>query len=112
MDKEPLTWHLSLRVERPIEGCELSPHPFLKTKGGNLDNYARAKLLDATAHFFSYQWSRGTRRQICENQNCPRGDTFDPICWSRFSLGGPGLQCSVCHKAGIPRHQTIFCCTE
>eukprot|EP01041_Mallomonas_annulata_P008324 gene8324-17133_t len=111
MDLE-ITWHLSMRVERPIEGCELSPHPYLKIKGGNLDNSARAKLLDSTPHRFTYQWCRSTRRQICENKSCPRGDTFDPVCWSRFALGGFGLQCTVCDKAGIPRHQTIFCSAE
>ena len=104
-----IEWHLSLRAERPIEGCELLPHPYLKIKGGSLDNSARAKLFDATPHYFVYQWSRGPHKQICANVSCPRGDTFDPMNWSRFSLGSPGLQCMVCDKAGVPRHQAIFC---
>jgi len=111
-ERGDIKWHLLLRVERPIEGCELSPHPYLKIKGGSLDNSARAKLLDSTPHCFTYQWKRGPYMQICANITCPRGDTFDPINWSRFSLGSPGLQCMVCYKAGIPRPQTIFCSTR
>lgn len=111
-DRESISWHLSLRVERPIEGCELSPHPFLRIKGGSLDNSSRQKLLDTTAHYFVYRWYRGPRRQICANESCPRSETFHPIHWSRFSLGGPGLQCTVCDKAGVPRHLTLFCSTS
>jgi len=96
-ERGDIKWHLLLRVERPIEGCELSPHPYLKIKGGSLDNSARAKLLDSTPHCFTYQWKRGPYMQICANITCPRGDTFDPINWSRFSLGSPGLQCMVCY---------------
>lgn len=105
-------FHLSLRAERPIEGCELSPHPYLKVKGGNLDNSMRAKLLDSTTHYFTYKWFRGPHRPICAYLGCPRKDTFDPNNWSRFALGGPNLICQYCDRVGIPRHKTIFCSTS
>ena len=36
---------LTLRSERPVEGCELTPNAFIQLKGGyQLDNSARAKV--------------------------------------------------------------------
>ena len=36
---------LTLRSERPVEGCELTPNAFIQLKGGYLlDNSARAKV--------------------------------------------------------------------
>ena len=100
---------ISLRVERPIEKCELVPNAFLYIKGGNMDNQSRAKLMDANPHLFTYLWRRSPKMQICENLSCPRKDCFEPIHWCRTSLGGHTLQCAVCERAGVPRHESIFC---
>lgn len=37
-------WDLSLRAEQPIEGCELSPHPYLKIGNVAMDNSTKAKV--------------------------------------------------------------------
>jgi hypothetical protein len=37
-----IQWDLSLRAEQPVEGCELSPHPYLKIHN-TLDNPTKAK---------------------------------------------------------------------
>mmetsp|Transcript_8011 Transcript_8011/g.11950 ORF Transcript_8011/g.11950 Transcript_8011/m.11950 type:complete len:628 (-) Transcript_8011:201-2084(-) len=104
-----VTWDLSLRCEQPVEGCELTPHAYLKLKSRTLDNPAKAKVLEANPHTFSFKWSRGPTIPMCAYSSCPRNGTTDPLDWSRFSRGGPSLRCAVCEKLGIPRHEALFC---
>ena len=100
---------LSMRTERPIEGCEVLAHPFLFLKGGTLDNASRAKVMDNNPHKFKYRWFRGPVRQLCQFDNCPRGSTYDPVAWSKPAVGGASLQCAVCAKAGVAGHHSLFC---
>jgi hypothetical protein len=100
---------MSLRIDRPVEGCEIACHPFLFIRGGAMDNATRQKIMDANPHSFIYRWSRGPRRQICANTNCPRGSSLDPVHWSKFACGGPALICTVCERAKMPRHESFFC---
>lgn len=104
-----INFAISLRCERPVEGCEVTPHASLFIKGGAMDNSTRAKMMEANQHYFYFTWKRGPRRQMCENVECPRRDTCEPVEWSRVALGGPALQCAVCEKAGIPKHESLFC---
>lgn len=46
---------LSLRVERPVEGCEVSALAYLNIKGGAMDNATRAKMLEGSPHYFVYR---------------------------------------------------------
>ena len=108
-DETGMHYAMSLRTERPIEGCELIAHPFLFLKGGSLDNATRAKLMDANPHKFTFKWFRGPRRQMCQNNNCPRGNTYDPVNWSRAAIGGSSLRCVTCEKAGIAGQLSVFC---
>ena len=105
-------YHMSLRTDRPIQGCELSPYPFLCLKGGTLDNAARQKKMDSCPYKFSYNWYRGPRRRICQNEQCPRGSTYDPVYWSRTAIGGASLRCATCEKAGVAGHLCMFCSSE
>eukprot|EP01038_Epipyxis_sp_PR26KG_P004098 gene4098-5846_t len=101
---------LTLRAERPIEGCELVPNAFLQIKGGNLDNSTRAKLLEANPYTFVFIWDRSPLVQLCGNgDNCPRVNDFEPQSWSKAALGGPELVCSVCEKGGVPIDESLFC---
>ena len=116
---------LSLRVERPVEGCEVSALAYLNIKGGAMDNATRAKMLEGSPHYFVYRchfpdswallidgrWSRGPVQQMCAYFNCPRKDTYDPVHWSKFALGGPCLQCAICEKYGL-RNNSTFCSTR
>ena len=47
---------LSLRVERPVEGCEVSALAYLNIKGGAMDNATRAKMLEGSPHYFVYRY--------------------------------------------------------
>ena len=108
-DQNSPTYVLTLRAERPVEGCELTPNAYLHLKGGNLDNSARAKLLDSKPFKYIFSWSRGPKGKICANSHCPRGGTFDPSIWSKAQLHGPQLLCNVCLSAG-KTNDINFCC--
>jgi hypothetical protein len=104
-----VSYSLSLRCDRPIEGCELSPNPFLQQKGLSIDPTGRARLLDNNAYYYSFSWKRGPKRPACANLGCPRGHSFEPIMWSKAAIGGPELVCNVCTNAGIPGYDSTFC---
>lgn len=71
-------WQLSIRVDRPVEGCEIAPHVHLYHKGGD-------KMVNATPRRFtySYRWLRGPTRPVCANELCPRAQSFSPMQWSK-----------------------------
>jgi hypothetical protein len=100
---------LSFRLDRPIAGCELMPHPYLTIKGGNLDNMARSKLLESNPHVFKFQWQRGPKKPACANPDCPRRYSNDPLDWSKFARGGYGLHCAICEKNRVPSKDSCFC---
>uniref|UniRef100_A0A6S9ETF7 Endonuclease/exonuclease/phosphatase domain-containing protein n=1 Tax=Heterosigma akashiwo TaxID=2829 RepID=A0A6S9ETF7_HETAK len=124
---------LSLRLERPIEACELQPRAYLFIKGvgaalnnrggnqvatsGGSDNYSSTQKAAMAAagfslnepHYFNYKWLRGPERQVCANPTCPRARSFSPVDWSKRARSGHRLQCVCCMKLKLPRHTSIFC---
>ena len=106
------TYLLTARVERPVEGCDMYPIAFLQLKGGAMDNNTRAKLLESVPYYYSYTWSRGPKKPMCCSDACPKGQSFDPVAWSKAMIGGPGLMCSVCERAGVPLFDASFCSAE
>jgi len=106
------TWHLSLRVDRPVEGCTLRPHAYMYSKKHderdstneilNASN-ERNKVLPAHSkksrdplppHEFSFRWFRGPKKEPCAFEGCPRRTSFSPHDWSKHALGGGcSLQC-------------------
>jgi len=106
------TWHLSLRVDRPVEGCTLRPHAYMYSKKHderdstneilNASN-ERNKVLPAHSkksrdplppHEFSFRWYRGPKKEPCAYEGCPRRTSFSPHDWSKHALGGGcSLQC-------------------
>lgn len=109
-----LTYHLTARSERPIQGCMLTPHVFLQLKGGNagVDNSTRAKLLDSVPYQYVYKWRRSKVLSMCGNPGCSKGSSFDPAYWSRIHFQGPSLACAVCLNAGMLTHEALFCCSR
>lgn len=55
MDEGGSAFVLSLRVERPLEGCEVSALAYLNIKG-QMDNATRAKMLESNPHYFVYRY--------------------------------------------------------
>eukprot|EP00591_Stephanopyxis_turris_P004999 CAMPEP_0195514258 /NCGR_PEP_ID=MMETSP0794_2-20130614/5698_1 /TAXON_ID=515487 /ORGANISM="Stephanopyxis turris, Strain CCMP 815" /LENGTH=660 /DNA_ID=CAMNT_0040642459 /DNA_START=436 /DNA_END=2418 /DNA_ORIENTATION=+ len=95
------TWHLSLRVDRPVEGCTMRPHAYMYSK--KLDERDVDKPLPPHSkkcrdpppnHEFVYRWLRGPRQEPCAYEGCPRRTSFSPHDWSKHALGGGcSLQC-------------------
>eukprot|EP00980_Cylindrotheca_fusiformis_P001545 scaffold350_cov133-Cylindrotheca_fusiformis.AAC.16 len=107
------SWHLSLRVDRPVEGCSMRPHAYMY--GKKLDDREADKPLPPHSkkmrepppnHEFSYRWFRGPTHEPCAFEDCPRRTSFSPHDWSRHALGGSGcsLQC-------ISTQSSLFRCT-
>jgi CCR4-NOT transcription complex subunit 6 len=123
---------LSLRLDRPIEACELQPRAYLFIKGigAALNNTMTAEAFTSSGstndpklmadpaiskfdlsepHYFKFRWLRGPERQVCANPSCPRARSFSPVDWSKRARSGHRLQCVCCLKLNLPRHSSIFC---
>lgn len=100
---------VSIRLGRPIEGCELSSHAYLSVKGANMDNTVRAKILDSNPHTFVHKWYRSAKNAMCANPTCKRANSHEPNDWFNESLGSCSIMCAVCEKANIPKHRSKFC---
>jgi len=95
------TWHLSLRVDRPVEGCNLRPHAYMYSK--KLDErdidkpmplYSKRAPHQPAQHEFHFRWFRGPMQEPCAYSGCPRRTSFSPHDWSSYALGGGcSLQC-------------------
>jgi CCR4-NOT transcription complex subunit 6 len=109
---DDVKWHLSLRCEQPIEGCEVAPHPYLKIKSAALDNPTKARLQDNHPHTYTFRWFRGPKRNPCANDECSRNHDFSPVRWSRPAIHGHSVLCAVCERAGVPRYLISFCSLE
>jgi len=108
------TWHLSLRVDRPVEGCTMRPHAYMYSK--RLDTNDKSSSLGPNTkisrdpipnHEFSYRWVRGPLQETCAYSECPRRSSFAPHDWSKHALGGGcAIQC-VSNQSSL--HKAIFC---
>ena len=107
------TWHLSLRVDRPVEGCSMRPHAYMY--GKKLEKNDADKALaphskkcrePPPAHEFQYRWFRGPPHEPCAYEGCPRRTSFSPHEWSMHALGGAGssLQC-------VSTQSSLYKCT-
>jgi len=107
------SWHLSLRVDRPVEGCTMRPHAYMY--GKKLDDRDLEKALPPFSkrcteppptHEFSYRWFRGPSVEPCAYEKCPRRTSFSPHDWSMHALGGTGcsLQC-------VSTQSSLYKCT-
>lgn len=55
--------YLSLRLDRPLEGCQLRPRVYVYSKLMTTTGVAN-KAYSNTDHRFLYTWSRGPERQV------------------------------------------------
>jgi hypothetical protein len=97
---------LTLRTERPIQGCELTPNAYAQYKDAVT---GRPRLLDPNQVYYSFSWRRGPKTSGCCNPFCDRGKIFEPAQWSKNALGGPELLCNVCISAGFASYESTFC---
>jgi len=129
--KDPLyTWHFSLRLDRPVEGCVLRSHAYMYGKKQddrsaeisnavvNTTNGSSTNAIIPTntktsrepppQHEFSYRWFRGPEVEFCAYDECPRRKSFSPHDWSMHALGGSG--CSLqCISVQSSLYKATFC---
>lgn len=109
------SWHLSLRADRPVEGCPMKPHAYMY--GKKLDERDMEKMTQPHTkimkepppnHEFSYRWFRGPVFDPCAYDNCPRRKSYSPHDWSKHALGGTdcALQC-VSTQSSL--YKSTFC---
>lgn len=109
------TWHLSLRVDRPVEGCALRSHAYMygkKIDERDIDKpvplHSKKSKEAPPQHEFSYRWFRGPEEEFCAYDECPRRKSFSPHDWSKHALGGSG--CSLqCVSAQSSLYKSTFC---
>lgn len=102
-------WHLAVRIEQPIAGCEISPHAFLKLKSQAHDNSTKARMQDSCPHAYLYKWFRGPKKDPCANRRCHRNSDFSPAMWATDLSAGHPVLCAVCERGGVPRYESTFC---
>ena len=108
------SWHLSLRVDRPVEGCAMRPHAYMYGKKLDERDYHEKTMQPHTkvmkepppSHEFSYRWFRGPLHEACAYTGCPRRTSFSPHDWSKHALGGTdcALQC-------VSTQSSLYKCT-
>jgi len=107
------SWHLSLRVDRPVEECNVKPHCYMY--GKKLDEREADKPLPSHSkkmrepppeHEFSYRWFRGPRSVTCAYDSCIRRTSFSPHDWSKHALGG-----TACSLQCVSQQSSLFRCT-
>jgi len=123
------TWHFSLRVDRPVEGCALRSHAYMYGKklddrgaangidndqykksnsSTNLSLHAKTSKEAPPPHEFQYRWFRGPEEEFCAYADCPRRKSFSPHDWSMHALGGSG--CSLqCVSVQSSLYKATFC---
>lgn len=85
---------ISLRVDQPVEGCQVMTYCMFRSSEGDIDDR------DVEMQF---RWYRSSLRRACSNVECPRqGD-------GNVLLLVAKLECVVCCQQGIARDHSCFC---
>lgn len=109
------SWHLSLRVDRPLEGCPMQPHVYMYGKKiderdfeKQMPPHSKKMKEPPPQHEFSYRWFRGPMHESCAYEACPRRKSFSPHYWSKHALGGADTAIQ-CISAGSSLYKSTFC---
>ena len=114
------SWWASVRLDRPVSGCELVPHAYLHQKNcapsnqpqevprrsGNCElslGACRVQPCMPEECQLVFRWLRGPRRAVCANEECARRFSFSPLDWSNLVQREQSVQCVCCMKAGRER---------
>ncbi|OQR95349.1 carbon catabolite repressor protein [Thraustotheca clavata] len=90
---------ISLRVDQPVEGCEVTTHAFYRSSEGDIDDD------DFQLKFY---WYKSTSKRACANKQCPRIGNGE----GNIVLLMAKIECAVCLRMGIPNELAGFCTLE
>ncbi|OQR82903.1 carbon catabolite repressor protein [Achlya hypogyna] len=90
---------ISLRVDQPVEGCEVTTHAFYRSSEGDIDDD------DFHLKFF---WYKSSTTRACANKQCPRVGTGE----GNIVMLMAKIECAVCSRMGIANESSGFCTPE
>lgn len=111
------SWHLSLRADRPVEGCDVTALAYLyqkalKKRNGVPIEAERPPPPPKSEYELRVRWFRGSERPVCARIDCPIARNYSPLVWSMSARNGVGaVQCvdeSIRRKLRLGSH-TVFC---
>ncbi|TMW57302.1 hypothetical protein Poli38472_003227 [Pythium oligandrum] len=85
---------ISLRVDQPVEGCQVMTHAFFRSVDGDIDD----KVVE-----MRFRWYRSLLRRACANPECPRQGEGNVL------LLVAKIECVLCCRLGLTRDQSCFC---
>lgn len=85
---------ISLRVDQPVEGCQVMTHAFFRSSDGDIND----KDVELQFH-----WYRSSMKRACANSECPRNGDGNVL------LLVAKLECVLCCRLGITREHSCFC---
>lgn len=88
---------ISLRVDQPVQGCQMLTHAFFRSVEGDIDD----QLVD-----LSFRWYRSAMRRACANAECPRRGEGNVL------MLVAKLECVTCCRLGVARGHSCFCGPE
>lgn len=110
------SWHLSLRMDRPLEGCNMRPHAYMYGKkldesreSMEITHHSKKMKEPPPQHEFLYRWFRGPLHDPCANEYCIRRSSYSPHDWSKHALGG-SVDCALqCVSTQSSLYKCTFC---
>ena len=100
------SWHLSLRVDRPLVGCTLKPHAYMYSKKIDTNNPppplksgSLTKPTQPPAHSFRFSWYMSSSlEETCGSSTCKRRHSYSPLVWSSYAMGATGANGNQPHS--------------
>ncbi|KDO21160.1 hypothetical protein SPRG_12941 [Saprolegnia parasitica CBS 223.65] len=90
---------ISLRVDQPVEGCEVTTHAFYRSSEGDID--------DDDFHL-KFCWYKSNSKRACANKQCPRIGNGE----GNVVMLMAKIECAVCSRMGIANEESGFCTPE
>lgn len=110
------SWNLSLRVDRPVEGCTMRPHAYMYGKkldeareAESSNHFSKRMKEPPPQHEFAFRWFRGPPHDPCANEGCARRTSFSPHDWSKHALGGTSNCALQCVSTQSSLYKRVFC---
>ena len=83
---------LTVRIDKPVQGCSLEPYTLLVEQGrGGKRNVSRARIV--------YRWQRSATKRVCSYPHCPQAKKY------------PFFALATMQSPIMPRKYSLHCST-
>ncbi|KAF0688105.1 Aste57867_20266 [Aphanomyces stellatus] len=90
---------ISLRVDQPVEGCEVTTHAFYRSSDGDIDD---------DDFQLKFCWFKSHSKRCCANKQCARVGNGE----GNVVLLMASIDCAVCVRLGLSSDNARFCSLE